>query len=58
MPYFPLSEKNKTLTDTPFEVKHREDLPDDADVHFYCDGYWTLEELYKYGALPEAELKG
>jgi len=45
-PWFPLPESNYSLFG-----KRRDDLPDDAQVHRW-HGYWTLDELYKYGALP------
>lgn len=49
-PFFPMAEPNNTPTGN-----HRTDLPNDADVHFYDGQYWTLEELYTYGALPPVE---
>jgi hypothetical protein len=52
MPYFPMAEPNLTLSG-----KRRDDLPDDVAVHYYHNGYWTLDELHRYGALPEIEPK-
>lgn len=46
MPWFPLPQTNLTISG-----KLREDLPDDAQVHYWY-GHWTRKELYKYGALP------
>jgi hypothetical protein len=34
---------------------HRPDLEHDANVHFWYDGYYTIDELYAYGALPSAD---
>jgi hypothetical protein len=51
MPWFPVAEPNSTP-----HGRKRKDLPDNADVHYWY-GYWTLDELYKYGALPATEAK-
>ncbi len=50
MPWFPVGSRNLS-----YNGKCRDDLADDVDVHYYNDGYWTLDELYKYGALPPEE---
>jgi hypothetical protein len=46
-PWYPLPTGNEC----PYG-KHREDLPNDAQVHLYNDAFWTTEELYELGALP------
>lgn len=56
-PWFPLPEKNLDLhinlqERTLENRRKREDLPDEQEVRFYIGKWWTLEELYKYGALP------
>jgi hypothetical protein len=63
-PWFPLPQPNKnwTIDCTNYDMKlerRRPDLPDDAEIHnWYSEhgSWWTLEELYKYGALPPKEV--
>ena len=51
IPWFPMPESNNSVYG-----KKRNDLPEDAKVHYWY-GYWTLDELYQYGALPAIEPK-
>lgn len=55
-PWFPMPRSNLDIIPFPptGSGKKRDDLPDDAQLHDW-HGYWTLEELYKYGALPAKE---
>ena len=45
-PWWPMPQSNLH-----WDGRRREDLPDDAQIHCY-HGWWTFEELTKYGALP------
>lgn len=47
MPWWPIGQPNKK-----WWGKLREDLSDDSEVHYWHGEHWTLDELYKYGALP------
>ncbi len=53
MPWFPLSQRNEQWCG-----KLREDLDNDTQIHLWPSPYgdfWTLDELYKYEALPPEE---